>query len=84
MFNQILIPVTWEVYVTQEKEKLIITEGYDDKTLISYVLYSFGDIDDVLVCGIDTEYLEYKKKMFIQERNLILIKKGVFKRESIY
>ena len=44
MFNQILIPVTWEVYVTQEKEKLIITEGYDDKTLISYVLYSFGDI----------------------------------------
>ena len=77
--NKLLIPLYYWIYETKEKEKVIITIGYDEKNQIYYFLYSTEDKDGVLACGVDTEWLEYKKKMFIEERNLRLIKQGEFK-----
>ena len=79
MKPKLLIPLEYEIYTTEEKEKLYITIGYDEKNQIYYFLYSYQDIDDVICAGIDIEWLEYKKKMFVEERNLKLLKKGRFK-----
>ena len=79
MKPKLLIPLEYEIYTTEEKEKLYITIGYDEKNQIYYFLYSYKDIDDVICSGIDIEWLEYKKKMFVEERNLKLLKKGRFK-----
>ena len=79
MKPKLLIPLEYEIYTTEEKEKLYITIGYDEKNMIYYFLYSTEDKDGVLACGVNTEWLEYKKKMFVEERNLKLLKKGRFK-----
>ena len=79
MKPKLLIPLEYEIYTTEEKEKLYITTGYDEKNQIYYFLYSYKDIDDVICAGIDIEWLEYKKKMFVEERNLKLLKEGRFK-----
>ena len=79
MKPKLLIPLEYEIYTTEEKEKLYITIGYDEINMIYYFLYSTEDKDGVLACGVNTELLEYKKKMFIEERNLRLIKQGEFK-----
>ena len=78
--TQLLIPITYEIYRTQDNKKLFITLGYDEITLIYYYLYSFEKIDDVICSGIDEEWLEYKKKEFIDSRDLKLIKRGEFKK----
>ena len=79
MKTKLLIPLYYLIYETEEKEKLYITIGYDEKNMIYYFLYSTEDKDGVLACGVNTEWLEYKKKMFVEERNLKLLKKGRFK-----
>ena len=78
--TQLLIPITYEIYRTQDNKKLFITFGYDENTLIYYYLYSFEKIDDVICAGIDKEFLEYKKREFIDSRDLKLIKRGEFKK----
>ena len=78
--TQSLIPITYEIYRTQDDKKLFITLGYDENTLIFYYLYSFEKIDDVICSGIDEEWLEYKKREFIDSRGLKLIKRGEFKK----
>lgn len=79
MLAQALIPIQYEIYRTQDNKKLFITLGYDENTMIYYYLYSFEEIDDVICAGIDEEFLEYKKKEFIDSRDLKLIKKNKFK-----
>ena len=78
--TQLLIPLEYEIYRTKDDKKLFITLGYDENTLIYYYLYSFEEIDDVIVAGIDEEFLEYKKKEFVKNRGLKLIKRGEFKK----
>ena len=77
--TQLLIPITYEIYRTQDDKKLFITLGYDENTLIYYYLYSFEEIDDIICVGIDEEWLEYKKREFVKNRGLKLIKRGEFK-----
>ena len=77
--TQLLIPITYEIYRTQDDKKLFITLGYDENTLIYYYLYSFEKIDDVICSGINEEWLEFKKKEFIDSRDLVLIRMGEFK-----
>ena len=79
MKPKLLNPLEYEIYTTEEKEKLYITIGYDEKNHLYYFLYSTEDTDGVICTGIDIEWLEYKKKMFVEERNLKLLKKGRFK-----
>ena len=76
----LLIPITYEIYRTQDNKKLFITFGYDENTLIYYYLYSFEKIDDVICSGINEEWLEFKKKEFIDSRDLVLIRRGEFKK----
>ena len=41
MKPKLLIPLYYEIYTTEEKEKLYITIGYDEKNQIYYFLYSY-------------------------------------------
>ena len=47
MKPKLLIPLEYEIYTTEEKEKLYITIGYDEKNQIYYFLYSTEDKDGV-------------------------------------
>ena len=76
----LLIPKTYDIYTTQDDKKLFITLGYDENTLIYYYLYSFEEIDDIIAAGINEEFLEFKKKEFVKNRGLKLIKRGEFKK----
>ena len=78
--TQALIPLEYEIYRTKDGKKLYVTSCYDQNTMIYYYLYSFEKIDDVICSGINEEWLEFKKKEFINSRDLKLIKRGEFKK----
>ena len=75
--TQALIPVEMEVYLTSDNEKLLIILCYD-KNYIFYYLYSYKDIDDCIVASIDEQFLEFKKREFVETRNLKFVKKESF------
>lgn len=78
--NMILKPLEFWIYETVDGKKLIITLGYNEYTQIYYYFYSYEDIDDVIVSHSDIEFADFKKKMFVQDRNLKLIKQGEFRK----
>ena len=75
--TQALIPVEVEVFLTPDNNKLFIILCYD-KNYIFYYLYSYKNIDDCIVASIDEQFLEFKKREFVENRGLKLIKKESF------
>lgn len=71
-------PVSYEIYETLDKQKVFITECYD-KNYITYYLYSINDYTDVIACGVNEEWLSFKKQTFIKDRQLTFIKRNEFK-----
>ena len=72
-----LKPVEVEVYKTSDNEKLFITLAYDEN-YIFYYLYSYKNIDNCIVASIDEQFLEFKKKEFVNSRDLKFVKKESF------